>query len=212
MSRLRPVDRAGRKALRIWAESQGFIWDHDDFTARWSAQEQLGGAEHHVYFDETTNRWFKRLYHGVNDSLLGEYLVRMRLHNLLFPETAYRLEGFSIHPKSKDLAPVLSQPHVRIDMEKPPVTKEEINDLMAAIGFAPVQLKYGDTIDDGYFAYYEPHTGVLSHDLHDENVVRMEETGELAVIDPYISLARRGSWAALKLAEVGIEFPEDDPL
>jgi len=49
-------------------------------------------------------------------------------------------------------------------------------------------------------------------DLHDENVVRMEGTGELAVIDPYLSLARKGTWAAVKLAEVGITFPEDDPL
>ncbi len=38
------------------------------------------------------------------------------------------------------------------------------------------------------------------------------KTGELAVIDPYISLGRRGTWAALKLAEVGISCPADDPL
>lgn len=55
-------------------------------------------------------------------------------------------------------------------------------------------------------------TGVLVHDLHDENVVRMARTHELAIIDPDISLARRGTWAALKLAEVGISFPADDPL
>jgi hypothetical protein len=52
---------------------------------------------------------------------------------------------------------------------------------------------------------------VLAHDLHDENVVRIPDTGELAVIDPYISLARRGTWAAIKLAEVGFTTPPDDP-
>ena len=41
--------------------------------------------------------------------------------------------------------------------------------------------------------YYRPETGVLVHDLHDENVVRMQETGELAVIDPFITLARTGT-------------------
>jgi hypothetical protein len=52
---------------------------------------------------------------------------------------------------------------------------------------------------------------VLAHDLHDENVVRLPETGELAVIDPYISLSRRGTWAAIKLAEIGFPTPDDDP-
>jgi hypothetical protein len=40
----------------------------------------------------------------------------------------------------------------------------------------------------------------------------MQDTGELAVIDPYLSLARNGTWAALKLAEVGITIPPDDIL
>ena len=65
--------------------------------------------------------------------------------------------------------------------------------------------------DDGYFAYLHPVTGVLAHDLHDENVVRLPESDGLAVIDPYISLARRGTWAAMKLAEIGYPTPPDDP-
>ena len=83
---------------------------------------------------------------------------------------------------------------------------------MRALGFASVQLAYRGIVDDGYYAYDDATTGVLVHDLHDENVVRMRQTGELAVIDPYISLARRGTWAALKLAEVSISCPADDPL
>lgn len=35
----------------------------------------------------------------------------------------------------------------------------------------------------------------------------MRGTGELAVIDPYVSPIRQGTWAALKLAEVGVSFP-----
>ncbi len=66
-------------------------------------------------------------------------------------------------------------------------------------------------LDDVYYAYLHPVTGLLVHDLHDENVVRLPESADLAVIDPHISLARSGTWAAIKLAEVGYATPPDDP-
>ncbi len=211
MSRLGPVDRAGRKALRIWAEEQGHVFDESLFFQRWEEQGKRGGAEHQVYYDPESGRWFKRLYHGVNSSTLGDYLVRMRLHAALFPETAYRLEGFTINLKSKELAPVVSQPHVEVDTSRPLVTKPETDDLMAAMGFASVRLMHDGILDYGHFAYLHPVTGVLAHDLHDENVVRLAGGDDLVVIDPYISLARAGTWAAIKLAEVGFPTPPDDP-
>lgn len=211
LSRLARVDHAGRKALRKWAEESDHVFDEGRFFHCWEAQGKRGGAEHQVYHDQQLGRWFKRLYHGVNSSTLGDYLVRMRLHAVLFPETEYRLEGFTINPKSKELAPVVSQPHVEIDVSRPLVTKAETKDLMAAMGFAPVQLMHDGVLDDGYFAYLHPITGVLAHDLHDENVVRIPESDYLAVIDPYISLARSGTWAAIKLSEVGYPTPPDDP-
>ena len=39
-----------------------------------------------------------------------------------------------------------------------------------------------------------------------------QETDELVVIDPFICLARRGTWASLKLAEIGMPEPPDDLL
>jgi hypothetical protein len=212
LSRLGPVDHAGRKALRKWVEEHAHVFDEAAFFRRWQAQGTRGGVEHQVYYDAETGRWFKRLYHGVNSGTLGDYLVRMRLHGVLFPETAYRLEGFTINPKNKELVPVVSQPHVEVDTSRPLVTKSETDDLMATMGFGPVQLMHDGIRDDGYFAYLHPVTGVLAHDLHDENVVRLPETADLAVIDPYISLARRGTWAAIKLAEIGYPPPPDDPL
>lgn len=211
LSRLSVVDRAGRKALRKWSGEAGIVIDEAEFLRRWEEQGKPGGAEHQVFHDKESNRWFKRLYHGVNFSTLGDYLVRMRLHAVLFPESGYRLEGFTVNPKSKELAPVVSQAHIEVDTTRAPVTKGETDDLMSCMGFAPVQLTHNGILDDGYFAYLHPVTGVLAHDLHDENVVRLPETGELAVIDPYISLARRGTWAAIKLAEVGYPTPPDDP-
>ncbi len=181
-----------------------------DFLRTWESQGRPGGVEHQVFHDQDSNRWFKRLYHKVNQSTLGDYLSRMRLHSVIFPETAYRLEGFTINPKSRESAPVVSQPHIEVDVEKPLVTKRETDDLMAHMGFAPIQLLHEGIQDDGYFAYLHPISGILVHDLHDENVVRMAGTEELAVIDPYISLVRRGTWAALKLAEIGHPPPKDD--
>jgi hypothetical protein len=131
---------------------------------------------------------------------------------VLFPETAYRLEGFTLNGKSKELAPVVSQPHVEVDMTQPLVSKAETQDLMSAMGFAPVLLKHEGVLDDGYSAYLHPVTSILAHDLHDENVVRLPEGAGLAVIDPYISLSRAGTWAAFKLFETGLPLPPDDSL
>lgn len=211
LSRVSFIDRAGRKALRKWATDTDQVIDEANFLRRWNEQGKPGGVEHQVFHDKASNRWFKRLYHGVNSSTLGDYLVRMRLHAVLFPESAYRLEGFTINPKSKELAPVVSQPHIEVDTTRPLVAKSETDDLMASMGFASIRLLHDGLPDDGYFAYLHPVSGVLAHDLHDENVVRIPDTGELAVIDPYISLARRGTWAAIKLAEVGFTTPPDDP-
>jgi len=210
LSRLAECDAAGRRHLRDWAESAGFIWDDEAFEANWVQQGRLGGAEHHVYFDEGKSRWFKRLYFGVNGATLGDYFLRMRLHAVLFPETAYRLEGFALRPRSRELRPVVSQPHVEIDTDRPLVSRAEVAALMAPLGFSPVSLKHDGVVDDGHHAFLDAEAGVLAHDLHDENVVRMRGTGELAVIDPYISLVRRGTWAALKLAEVSLPVPPDD--
>lgn len=101
---------------------------------------------------EVSGRWFKRLYKGINDSSLGDYFDRMRLHAVLFPETAYSLEGFIINPKSKDLTPLVSQPHVDVALDLPPVSKDETDALMAGMGFDSVQLEYDGIRDDGYHA------------------------------------------------------------
>ncbi len=210
LSRLGAVDRAGRKSLRQWAEACGNVVDETWFFRNWEEQGNRGGAEHQVFHDQEHGRWFKRLYHCVNLSTLGDYLVRMRLHAVLFPESAYRLEGFTINAKSKDLVPVVSQPHIEVDTSRPLVSRIETDDLMAGMGFAPVQLMHDGIRGDEYFAYIHPLSGVLAHDLHDENVVRLHGTDELAVIDPYISLARAGTWAAIKLAEIGHPPPPDE--
>ena len=212
LSRLGVMDKAGRAALRAWIQAGGTFLDEAAFLARWEQQGRLGGAEHQVFFDEPSSLWHKRLYACVLGSTLGDYLDRMMLHAVVFPETAYRLVGFSINPRNRNISPIVSQPHVAVATDSPPVSLAETRTLMSEIGFEPIRLRHNGVLDDGYFAFYHHGCGILAHDLHDENVVRMQDTGELAVIDPYLSLARNGTWAALKLAEVGIAIPPDDIL
>lgn len=210
LSRLDRVDQAGKKALRVWAEGWAHTFDEREFFRKWEAQGRRGGAEHQVYHDQELGRWFKRLYFGVNMSTQGDYLLRMRMHEALFPETAYRLEGFAINAKNKSLTSVVSQPHVEVDLSRPLVSEAEANDLMAMMGFVPISLAYNGIVDSGYFAYLHPVTGVLVYDLHPENIVRLPDSNELVVIDPHISLARAGTWATIKLAEVGRPLWPDD--
>ena len=210
LSRLGAVDRAARSHLRHWVDSHGPILEESTFITAWEAQGQRGGAEHHVHHDQEQGRWFKRLHRSLHFTTLGDYFDRLRLHEAIFPETAYRLAGFTINPKNKQLVPVVSQPHVEVNTSLPPVSKAETDELMSGLGFAPVQLRYDGIQDDDYYAYVHPVSGVLVFDLHDENVVRLEGSDELVVIDPFICLARRGTWAALKLAEIGLPEPPDD--
>ena len=126
-------------------------------------------AEQNIRFFTTNRRaaGTKRLYHCVNGSTLGDYFDRMLLHAAVFPETAYRLEGFSLNSKSKALAPIVSQPHVAVATDLPPVTKEETDTLMAEAGFESVQLMFNGILDGGHYAYLNAATGTLAHDLHD---------------------------------------------
>ena len=58
LSRLGNVDRAGRKAVRYWAEANDLVIPEGYFFERWATQGRLGGAEHQVFHDEESGRWF----------------------------------------------------------------------------------------------------------------------------------------------------------
>jgi hypothetical protein len=156
LSRLGILDRAARSGLRRHIENHGPVYSESHFLVAWEAQGQRGGAEHHVYHDQDLGRWFKRLHRNLHYTTLGDYFDRLRLHEAIFPETAYRLEGFTINPRNKELAPVISQPHVEVDTSLIPVSKGETDALMGGLGFAPVQLRHDGIQDNDYFAYVHP--------------------------------------------------------
>ena len=63
--------------------------------------------EHPVCYEETSARRYKRLCRCVLGSTLGDYLDGMLLHAAVFPETAYRLDGFTPNAKNRSIGAML---------------------------------------------------------------------------------------------------------
>lgn len=167
----RIVRPAEEFALREWVKRSGLWLDNSKFTHRWELQGYLGETEHEIYFDETSQRWFKRnnlTYHGT----WLEYFHRLALHNWLFPATGVIFEG--ILDNAGHLMPVISQQHVRASRG---ATRTHVASAVKRLGFEPVNDR--TRADD----YINQSLGVEIADLHDENVL-IGEGGLLYFIDP----------------------------
>lgn len=94
-------------------------------------ETQILGGEHEVYFDETEMRFYKSQIESIPGGLPSnlespsQYVDRLILHNSIFPESAYRVDGIM------DGRPVVSQE--AIIGEDP--SQAQIDDHMEAIGF-----------------------------------------------------------------------------
>jgi hypothetical protein len=172
--RVKPVEE---KWLTRWAEQVGLIMDNDEFDRKWDEQGKKGEAENNVYFDEESQRWFKRNNLSYHTTYL-EFFYRLALHNASFPEAPYALEGFVIN--DGELQPVISQPHVRATKGASPVDVER---LMNKLGYSKIQ---GTDHD-----YINREKGIRVEDMHDENVL-MDENGNIFVVDPVIYLDDEG--------------------
>jgi len=71
-----------------------------DFESNWKDGGEQRGVEHRVYFDPENERYFK-LTNRPNNNSWVEFFQRMQIHNTLFPETAYRLEGVAFSPRGE---------------------------------------------------------------------------------------------------------------
>ena len=178
------------KYLRQWAEAQNILMDNDDFNSKWKSRGKVAGAENDAYFDEETQRWFKRNDLSYHNTFL-DFFYRIALHNTNFPEAPVQLEGFV--DNGGVLQPVISQPHVRAERG---ATPEEVEELMTKLGYQ----KGSDPLRP--HDYYNPKTGVKVEDLHDENVL-VDKDGMLYVVDPVMYLDDEG--------KVG-RITSDDPL
>lgn len=169
---IKPIEE---KDLTEWAKRRGALLDNNKFNEQWVRDGKKGESENEVYYDEASHRWYKRNTMFLHSTYL-EYFHRVAMHNYLFPEAPLKLEGFVINEDT--LMPIVSQQHVQADRG---ATKEEVTKYMSKIGF-----KHKTGVD-----FYNPDTGIIVEDLHDENVLVSPE-GHMYIIDPIIWLDEMG--------------------
>lgn len=161
--------------LLKWSKQHHLLINNDEFTRQWIRDGRKGETENETYYDESSHRWIKRNNMFMHSTYL-EFFHRLALHNYLFPEAPVRLEGFVVN--DNELMPVFSQPHVQADRG---ATLAEVVKYMSRMGF---KQKRGPD-------FYNPNTGVLVEDLHDENVL-VSPDGHLYIVDPVIFLDDEG--------------------
>ena len=180
-------------ALVEWAQATGLMLDGQEFTRRWEEQGRKGETEHAIYFDSSTERWFK-LNNLSNHGNWLEFFHRLALHNWLFPEAPLRFEGFMEF--DKELLPLTSQPHI---VGARGASQEEIDRLMKGLSFEPIRR----TNPTRQYDYINRKIGVEVNDLHDENVI-FTDVGETVVIDPVPMMEQATSRQLMRLW--GVEF------
>ena len=69
---LRPLEE---RNLRHWAEEHGLMLEAQEFAQEWREQGEQGETEHEIYFDDESQRWFKRNNLGASQ-FLSRHLPR----------------------------------------------------------------------------------------------------------------------------------------
>jgi hypothetical protein len=164
-------------ALVAWARRRGLLLPAGPFDRAWEQGGRMEGAEHQVWFDPASGRWWKR-NNGSFHRTWSELLERLALHNALFPHAPLRFEGFM--QTADGLQLVVTQPDVSAARG---ATRAEVEALMARFGLRRRTERLADgrlrETDD-----YEHPDGLRVDDLHDENVL-VADDGTLVVIDPF---------------------------
>lgn len=162
--------------LEDWAKQTGCWRSYNGFEKDFGARKIGEGAEALVYLSNDGITVLK-----VNDGIFHgtwlEFFDRIAIHNTLFPETTYTLIGFTQRKGfygEDRLAAIVKQAFIKTDRG---ATFNEVKANMELIGF--LHLKRDD--------YYNPETGIIIEDLHDENVL-VDKDLNLIYIDPAIFL------------------------
>ncbi len=145
-----------------------------DFNQSWNDQGKISGAEQRVYFHEQENSVIKANDGNFHGNWL-QYLERLHLHQLLFPETAYTFLGLFI--EDSVISMVVRQPFAKASQDVAGAHREEVEAWMRE-QFGAFRYKNDD--------YYLPQLDLLIEDLHDENVLVSENRKALLFIDPVI--------------------------
>ncbi|MBK1835188.1 phosphoribosylformylglycinamidine synthase subunit PurQ [Roseibacillus ishigakijimensis] len=173
------LDRALRslEERELRSLSDQFL-SQESFDAEWEAAGKLGGAEQQVYPERDGTHFVKANNGSYHGSWL-QYLERLHLHRLLFPETAYELLGLLEDDFS--LACVVKQITARTQRSQSGVplgaSRSQVEATMKS-RFGAFRFRNDD--------YYIPSMDVFVEDLHDENVLLAEDGRTLLFIDPVL--------------------------
>ena len=184
--KLKPQEEA---VIREYAERNGLMLDNDSFNRQWQAGGSKEGAENRVIIGDKVGPVTKSNDANLHPTWLG-LIHRIGLHNSLFSSAPLDFKGF-IH-SDRGLEIVFEQPYVK---DARGATREETKAEMARRGFEHL----------GGDAYYNPRTGVIVEDLHDENSLHTKNG--IVIIDPQIRMAQSEDFGkgadVAKLAAMG---------
>ena len=167
-------------ALQEYLKENGLLLDHEEFNKK-LGKGNFSGEEHDVY--EESGRWFKRARKNRPYNItVASYMERLLLHNHLFPNTAYTLEGFT--QQDGELLPVVSQDGVPYDGDYGYASEEDVIAHMQGLGFS---FKMDDNFLDGVFRL----GNLQLTDLFGSNT--LQNNGEIYVIDNVIKQAMSGA-------------------
>lgn len=116
-------------ALHRFAVERHCWYDSPDVFGTFSDR----GSENEVYMSPDSKTVYKLNDFRYADDNLSPFFERIEAHNLLFPDCAYSLIGFSRNRDGKVCA-VLSQPLIQTKRE---ATEEEIASTLTELGFMP---------------------------------------------------------------------------
>ena len=170
------------RALRTVEEQQlrcrlaHFFVDPNEFEAKWLAAGSLGGAEQKVY--PNGNGEYIKANNGSYHGHWLQYIERLQLHQILFPDTAYTVIG--LLAEGDHLTVVVSQPEAYAAMDSDGIhrgaSRAQVEAHMNRLG------AFRFRNDD----YYLPAEDLFIEDLHDENVILGTDGETLRFIDPVI--------------------------
>jgi N12 class adenine-specific DNA methylase len=145
------------------------LWYND--ILEFGTPTNAGGNEHTIVYNEKENYLYKsnNLYNS--KFLVSHYLEKIRLHNLIFPNTKYEFVGFTGIDKGPDkvpyIEPIAKQKFIPNAQQ---ATTEQIDVYMTSLGFTHV-------VSDSY-----RRGNIAVHDLAPRNVL-IDADGDIYVID-----------------------------
>jgi hypothetical protein len=137
------------KRLEVYISENGYWAGNIDFS-----QYVSEGAEQKVYLKNSNH--VLKLNDAIYYNSWRDYFYNLLLHNYFFPDTAYKLLGFT--KDNNLLYAVVQQPYVSITTE---TNLEQVKEFLTQNGFE--NIRNND--------YFNPELGIILEDMHDENVL-----------------------------------------